>query len=172
MNASIDARSVPPRRAAIIPRATYRVQLHHAFDFDAARAQLPYLRALGISHVYCSPISAARLGSLHGYDVVDPTRINPELGGEAGFERFATAARDEGLGLVIDLVPNHMGVFGRDNPWWLDVLENGPSSEYARCFDIAWRSHDSPNPALRGKLLVPLLGDHVGAVLERGELRV
>jgi (1->4)-alpha-D-glucan 1-alpha-D-glucosylmutase len=172
MNTSVDARTAPPRRAAIIPRATYRLQLHHAFDFDAARAQLPYLRALGISHVYCSPISAARAGSLHGYDVVDPARINPELGGEAGFERFAAAARDEGLGLLIDLVPNHMGVFGRDNPWWLDVLENGPSSEYARYFDIAWRGHDSPNPALRGKLLVPLLGDPVGAVLERGELRV
>jgi (1->4)-alpha-D-glucan 1-alpha-D-glucosylmutase len=163
--------SAKPRRVgrAVIPRATYRLQLHKGFDFNAARAVLPYLQRLGVSHVYCSPISTARPGSLHGYDVVDHGRINPELGGPEGFERFAREAREHGLGLLIDIVPNHMGVFGADNPWWLDVLENGQASEYAPCFDIDWRP---PNPAMRGRVLVPLLGDHFGAILDRGELQL
>ena len=109
----------------VLPRATYRLQLHKGFGFDAARAVLPYLQRLGISHVYCSPITKARPGSLHGYDVVDPTQLNLELGGMPAFLGFARAARALGMGLLLDQVPNHMGVFGADNAWWLDVLEHG-----------------------------------------------
>ena len=154
---------------AIIPRATYRLQLHADFDFDAARAVLPYLARLGISHVYCSPISRARPGSRHGYDVSDHACINPELGGEAGFEGFSDAARALGMGLLLDQVPNHMGVFGADNAWWMDVLENGPASAFASHFDIDW---DPPNRALTGKLLVPVLGATYGDVLDGGEIRL
>ncbi|MFG5409535.1 alpha-amylase family glycosyl hydrolase [Piscinibacter sakaiensis] len=159
----------PSRRpiGARIPRATYRLQLHADFGFDAAIPVLPYLARLGVSHVYCSPILRARPGSRHGYDVVDPAEISPELGGEAGFLRFAGAARALGLGLLLDQVPNHMGVFGADNAWWMDVLENGPASPHAAWFDIDW---NPPNPALRGRLLVPVLGASYGEVLERGEI--
>jgi len=153
--------------AATIPRATYRLQLHRGFDFDAARAVLPYLARLGVSHVYCSPIATARPGSTHGYDMTDPATINPELGGRAGFERFAAAARGLGLGLLLDQVPNHMGIAGGDNAWWNDVLENGRASAFAGHFDIDWRP---PDPALAHKLLLPVLGDAYGEVLERGEL--
>ena len=156
-----------PAAMSRLPLATYRVQLHHDFGFDAARALLPYLQRLGISHVYCSPIAKARPGSLHGYDVVDPAQINPELGGREGFVAFAQAARALGLGLLIDQVPNHMGVFGADNAWWMDVLEHGPASAHADWFDIDWQP---PNPALDGKLLLPLLGAAYGEVLERGEI--
>jgi (1->4)-alpha-D-glucan 1-alpha-D-glucosylmutase len=154
---------------ARVPRATYRLQLHHGFTFDAAARVLPYLARLGVSHVYCSPITRARAGSLHGYDVVAHDEINPELGGRAGFDRFAAALRTHGLGLLVDLVPNHMGVFGADNEWWSDVLENGPASLYAQHFDIDWHPLDR---ALDGKVLLPVLGDHYGHVLDRGELRV
>ena len=154
---------------AVVPRATYRLQLHRDFDFDAACAVLPYLQQLGISHVYCSPIAQARPGSRHGYDVVDPSRINDELGGTEGFLRFARAARALGLGLLLDQVPNHMGVFGADNAWWLDVLEHGPASAFAAYFDIDWQP---PNPALAGRLLVPVLGQSYGEALERGEIRL
>jgi (1->4)-alpha-D-glucan 1-alpha-D-glucosylmutase len=162
----------PPEAAtagAVIPRATYRLQLHRDFGFDAARLVLPYLQRLGISHVYCSPVTTARPGSTHGYDVTDPTRINPELGGREGFERFAAAARALGLGLLLDQVPNHMGIAGGENAWWNDVLENGPASAFASYFDIDWHP---PNPSLAGKLLLPVLGDAYGATLERGELQL
>ena len=154
---------------AVIPRATYRLQLHRGFDFEAARAVLPYLHRLGISHVYCSPITRARSGSLHGYDVVDHACISPELGGREGFERFAAAAKALGMGLLLDQVPNHMGVFGADNIWWMDVLENGAASEYAAYFDIDWRS---PNTALQRKLLVPVLGEAYGHVLDGGDIQL
>lgn len=157
------------RAQAVIPRATYRLQLHKGFDFDAARSVLPYLERLGISHVYCSPITRARPGSRHGYDVVDHGQINPELGGEEGFLRFAAAVRARGMGLLLDQVPNHMGVFGADNAWWMDVLEHGPASERAAAFDIDW---NPPNPALAGKLLVPVLGAPYGDVLDAGEIRL
>jgi (1->4)-alpha-D-glucan 1-alpha-D-glucosylmutase len=157
------------RAQAVIPRATYRLQLHKGFGFDAARSVLPYLERLGISHVYCSPITRARPGSLHGYDVIDHAQINPELGGEDGFLRFASAARARGMGLLLDQVPNHMGVFGEDNAWWMDVLAHGPASEHARAFDIDWQP---PNPALAGKLLVPVLGAPYGEVLDAGEIRL
>jgi len=154
---------------AVIPRATYRLQFHAGFGFDDAIAVLPYLQRLGISHVYCSPVLRARAGSTHGYDVVAHDQINPELGGPEGFERFCQALKSHGMGQLLDLVPNHMGVLGADNAWWMDVLEHGQASAYARHFDIDWHSI---NTELQGKVLVPVLGDHYGAVLDRGELRL
>jgi len=158
-----DSAPSPP----VVPRATYRLQLHKDFGFDAARAVLPYLQRLGISHVYCSPITRARPGSLHGYDVVDHAQVNPELGGMEGFLGFTRTARALGMGLLLDHVPNHMGVFGADNAWWMDVLEHGPASEFAGHFDIDWQP---PNPALADKLLVPVLGQAYGEVLDRSEI--
>ncbi|WP_162241808.1 malto-oligosyltrehalose synthase [Pseudorhodoferax sp. Leaf267] len=154
---------------AIIPRATYRLQLHEEFDLAAAQAILPYLRDLGVSHVYCSPITRARPGSRHGYDVADPREVNPELGGREAFDRFAQAARALGLGLLLDIVPNHMGVIGADNPWWFDVLEHGQASAYAGFFDIDWTPFDAD---LAGKLFLPVLGEPYGEVLEQGQLQV
>ncbi|MEG8054584.1 alpha-amylase family glycosyl hydrolase [Sphingomonas aerolata] len=113
------------------PRATYRMQFHKDFTFADAEAQVPYLAALGISHLYASPIATARSGSTHGYDVVDPTRINPELGGEARFRRLVDRLKAHGMGMIVDIVPNHMGVAGGENGWWNDVLANGASSHYA-----------------------------------------
>ncbi len=159
----------PPRAQALIPRATYRLQLHKDFNFDHAIAVLPYLQRLGVSHVYCSPLMRARPGSTHGYDVVAHDEFNPELGGKEGFERFAAAARERGLGLILDIVPNHMGVMGGHNAWWADVLEHGEASAYARYFDIDWQPVD---PALHGKVLLPVLGQHYGRVLEAGELEL
>ena len=153
----------------VIPRATYRVQLHRDFGFADAAALVPYWAALGISHLYCSPILGARPGSQHGYDVVDHGRLNPELGTCADFDRLVDLLHAHGMGLVVDIVPNHMGVLGGDNAWWLDVLENGASSAYAGYFDIDWQAAD---PVLRGKVLLPVLGDQFGVVLERGELRL
>jgi (1->4)-alpha-D-glucan 1-alpha-D-glucosylmutase len=155
------------RPALAIPRATYRLQLNSAFGFRAAADIVPYLARLGISHCYSSPFLKARPGSTHGYDVVDHNAFNPELGTDEDFQRFIAALRAQGMGLLIDVVPNHMGVMGADNAWWLDVLENGPASVYAPFFDVDW----APAKAeLRGKLLLPLLGGAYGTVLERGEL--
>ncbi len=156
VDARCAARDLP---AAVAPRLHVRR--------CGARAAVP--GAAGRSHVYCSPITRARAGSLHGYDVVAHDEINPELGGREGFDRFAAALRAHGLGLLLDLVPNHMGVFGADNAWWSDVLENGPASLYAQHFDIDWHPLDR---ALDGKVLLPVLGDHYGHVLDRGELRL
>ncbi len=144
----------------MIPRATYRLQLTRDFPFEAARAVVPYLARLGVSHVYASPITMARAGSTHGYDVVDPTRINPELGGEEGFRALVQTLRAHDMGIIIDIVPNHMGVAGGENGWWNDVLRNGPESPYARFFDIDWRS----------PLVLPILGDSLTAVIARGDL--
>ncbi|HZV93451.1 MAG TPA: malto-oligosyltrehalose synthase, partial [Caldimonas sp.] len=159
-----DGITVAPR----IPRATYRLHLHGGFDFDAAARVLPYLVRLGVSHVYCSPISRAAPGSLHGYDVVAHDEINPELGGAAGLARFVAALREHGLGLLLDLVPNHMGT-GAENAWWADVLENGEASLLAHYFDIDWHPLDAD---LDGKVLLPVLGDAYGDVLDRGELGI
>ncbi|HEX7951564.1 MAG TPA: malto-oligosyltrehalose synthase, partial [Burkholderiales bacterium] len=156
-----------PATEARVPRATYRLQFNREFTFDDAVKILPYLARLGISHVYCSPILRARPGSGHGYDIVAHDEINPELGGDAGFERFRAALREQGMGLLLDMVPNHMGVLGADNAWWMDVLENGPASAYARYFDIDWHPL---NAELEGKVLVPALGDHYGNILTGGEL--
>jgi len=152
---------------ARIPRATYRLQFHKNFGFDDAVRILPYLVRLGVSHVYCSPIQRARAESMHGYDVVAHNEVNPELGGRLGFERFATALRECGMGMLLDMVPNHMGVTGGDNVWWMDVLENGTASLYAQHFDIDWQPL---NPELTGKVLLPVLGDHYGDVLMSGHI--
>ncbi len=157
------------RREAIIPRATYRVQLHGGLRFSDAQALVPYLSALGISHLYCSPFLRARAGSRHGYDVVDHGQLNPEIGTRADLDALVVCLRQHGMGLLADLVPNHMGVLGGDNAWWLDVLENGQASAFANHFDIDWHSAD---PALAGRVLLPLLGDQYGVVLERGELQL
>ena len=156
-----------PAAEARVPRATYRLQFNKDFTFDDATKILPYLARLGVSHVYSSPILRARPGSMHGYDIVAHDEINPELGGAEGFERFGAALREHGLGLLLDMVPNHMGVLGADNAWWMDVLENGPASAYAQYFDIEWHP---VNAELEGKVLVPALGDHYGNVLASGEL--
>lgn len=152
-----------------IPRATYRLQLTAEFDFDAAAAIAPYLRKLGISHVYASPFLKSRHGSTHGYDVIDHNVINPELGGGQGFERFSAALKREDLGLILDFVPNHMGVHYADNPWWLDVLEWGRSSPFAASFDIDWNL--LPFRA-RGGLLLPILGTSYGQALEQGDIQL
>ncbi|MDQ0036228.1 (1-_4)-alpha-D-glucan 1-alpha-D-glucosylmutase [Variovorax boronicumulans] len=150
-----------------VPRATYRLQFHKDFGFDDAIRVLPYLAKLGVSHVYCSPIQRARPGSMHGYDVVAHAEVNPELGGEEGFARFVAALKANGLGQLLDMVPNHMGVFGADNAWWMDVLENGPASLFAQHFDIDWHPL---NVELTGKVLLPVLGVHYGEALDNGEL--
>ncbi len=154
--------------APTVPRATYRLQFGAGFTFDQAAALAPYLEALGISHVYASPFLKARAGSSHGYDITDHALINPEIGDTAALNRMAAALQERGIGLILDFVPNHMGVGGNDNPWWLDVLEWGPASPFAPFFDIDWEPLE---PALHGKVLLPFLGDHYGAVLERGELQ-
>jgi len=152
----------------VIPRATYRLQFHAGFRFEHARAILPYLQRLGISHVYASPLLRARPGSTHGYDVVACDEINPELGGRPGFDALCDDLRARGMGLLLDIVPNHMGV-GPDNAWWMDVLAHGPASAHARWFDIDWHPGD---PALEGRVLLPVLGRHFGEALEAGELHV
>jgi (1->4)-alpha-D-glucan 1-alpha-D-glucosylmutase len=154
---------------AIIPRATYRLQLNKTFTLRDATALVPYFAALGISHIYCSPYFRARPGSMHGYDVVDHNSLNPEIGTSEDLDAFVAALRAHGMGHILDIVPNHVGVMGADNAWWMDVLENGPASQYAQVFDIDWQP---ANPALVGKLLVPVLGDPYGRVLERGELEL
>ena len=162
-------RSSVSSREAHIPRATYRIQLNSGFTFKDATAIIPYLARLGISHVYCSPYFRARAGSTHGYDVVDHNSFNPEIGDREDFERFVNELRAHDMGHVLDIVPNHVGIMGSDNAWWMDVLENGQASLYADFFDIDW----SPaNPALADKVLVPVLGDAYGVVLERGELEL
>ena len=155
------------QRQAIIPRATYRLQFNRDFTLAQAAELVPYLAELGISHCYASPYLKARPGSGHGYDIVDHNALNPEIGSIEDFERFVAALRAHGMGQLLDMVPNHMGVMGADNGWWLDVLENGQASAYASYFDIDW---EPLNTELRGKVLLPLLGDHYGTVLSRGEL--
>ncbi len=152
-----------------VPGATYRFQFRREFTLRDALGLVPYLDALGVTHAYASPILKARPGSPHGYDVVDPGKINPELGTEDDLRALAGALRARGMGLILDTVPNHMCI-GADNPWWADVLEHGPSSPFADYFDISWQ--DSPRPGMNGRLLLPVLGDQYGAVLEGGQFRV
>ncbi|MEY6432199.1 malto-oligosyltrehalose synthase [Thioalkalicoccus limnaeus] len=151
------------------PIATYRLQLDRGCTLDDAVGLVPYLAALGISHVYLSPFLQAVPGSPHGYDVVDPCRVNRELGGEGARQRLCAALARAGMGQVLDIVPNHMAIAGADNPWWWDVLENGPSSRYAPWFDVDWESSEERWP---NKVLLPVLGDHYGRVLEAGELQI
>jgi (1->4)-alpha-D-glucan 1-alpha-D-glucosylmutase len=146
----------------MIPRATYRLQFHAGFTFADAEALVPYLSELGISHVYASPITTAATGSTHGYDVIDPTRINAELGGEAGLLSLTATMQGHGMGLIIDIVPNHMGVAGDENAWWMDVLENGPNSEFAPVFDIDWRE----------PVALPVLGTPLSQAIADGAIRL
>jgi len=152
-----------------IPRATYRFQFNKQFTFRDAEALVPYLEELGIRDAYASPVQTPRPGSLHGYDICDHGRIHPEAGGEKAFDAFAAALRQRSMGLVLDVVPNHMGINHADNGWWMDVLENGPSSIHARCFDISWHP---VNPDLENRILIPLLEDQHGRVLENGNIQL
>ena len=151
-----------------IPLSTYRLQLHAGFTFDDAAQVADYLKALGISHVYCSPYLQAIAGSTHGYDVVDPERPNEELGGEDGHSRFCQRLKELGLGQVLDIVPNHMAL-GQQNRYWWDVIENGPSSRYATWFDIDWQSAEVK---LQNKVLIPVLGDQYGRELSAGRIKL
>lgn len=148
-------------------RATLRIQFHQGFTLDDAVPLVPYFCGLGISHLYASPLLSARAGSMHGYDVVDPSRVNPELGGEPALRRLASALRAQNMGLILDIVSNHMAVGGADNPWWLDLLEWGRLSPYGEFFDIQWHS---PDPLLEGQLLLPFLGSDYGSALQDGTL--
>ena len=149
------------------PRPTYRIQFNAHFTFADATAVVPYLAALGIGDLYASPYLQARPGSLHGYDIVDHGSLNREIGTEEELAELSAALAEHGMGQVLDIVPNHMGIAGGGNHWWSDILEHGPSSPYATYFDIEWHPR---KPELQGKVLLPLLGDQFGKVLERGEL--
>jgi (1->4)-alpha-D-glucan 1-alpha-D-glucosylmutase len=152
-----------------IPVSTYRIQLSPLFPMSAAARVCGYISRLGVTDLYCSPVLTASPGSSHGYDTCDHSRINPELGGAEAFEELAAGVRGCELGLILDFVPNHMGAHPMANRWWRDVLENGPSSPFARYFDIDW------NPVkdeLRGKLLLPILGDQYGVALDGGKLQL
>ena len=152
----------------ITPASTYRIQLHKDFTFDHATAIVPYLKSLGVSHVYCSPYLQAAPGSMHGYDVVDHRTVNTELGGEEAHARFCQKLGEVGLGQILDIVPNHMSLAEQNRYWW-DVLENGASSRYASFFDIDWNSGED---RLRGKVLVPILGGQYGTILAEGGIRI
>ena len=161
-------REAVARRCA--PEGTYRLQFQAGFTFRDAAHIVPYLRDLGISHVYASPYLKARPGSTHGYDVLDHQRLNPEIGSDDDYAAFSDALRQHDLGQILDVVPNHMGIVGNENIWWNDVLENGPSSPYANYFDIAWQA--SPRPSLQNRVLLPLLGEPYGQVLEAQQIRL
>ena len=149
--------------------ATYRLQMCCGFTLDDAAAIAEYLAQLGISHLYSSPLLQAGKGSTHGYDVLDHSRINRELGGEAAFQRLREVLRAQNLGMLLDIVPNHMAIGGRDNRWWWDVLENGQSSRYAQYFDVEWFP---PESKLHHKVMVPVLADHYGRILDAGDIRL
>ncbi len=158
-----------PQTESRIPRATYRIQLNAGFTFRDATSIVPYLASLGVSHVYCSPYFRARTGSMHGYDVVDHNSFNPEIGNREDFEQFVATLRAHQMGHVLDIVPNHVGIMGSDNAWWMDVLENGEASINAEYFDIDWTP---ANPVLAHKVLVPVLGDTYAVALESGEIEL
>lgn len=160
------ARRTDPVR---VPAATYRLQFNRQFTFGDATALVSYLDALGITDCYASPLLAARPGSLHGYDVTDHSRLNPEVGTEEEFRAFTAELRRRNMGLVLDVVPNHMCIAHPSNTWWWDVLENGPSSPYAKYFDIEWRP---PKEELADRVLLPILGDQFGRVLENGQIQL
>jgi (1->4)-alpha-D-glucan 1-alpha-D-glucosylmutase len=145
----------------MIPRATYRLQFREGMTFDAAARLVPYLAGLGISHLYASPIFSAASDSAHGYDVVDHGCLDPELGGEAGFARLDAILKHHGMGLILDIVPNHMAA-SIENPWWVDVLKWGSASRFARHFDIDWSA---------SKLLLPVLGEPYGEALEKEQIQ-
>ena len=150
------------------PAATYRFQFHHNFRFVAAQNLVPYLSALGVSDIYASPFFRARRRSLHGYSVTNPLVINPELGSKDSFRALARTLKSRGMGLLLDIVPNHMAL-SHDNPWWLDLLENGPASPFAVFFDVDWCP---PNRLLEGRVLQPILGAPYDQVLENQEIKL
>lgn len=152
-----------------IPTATYRLQFNLHFTFQQARELVPYLHELGISHVYSSPLFKATPGSMHGYDINDHNELNPEIGTREDFDAFVAALHAHGMGLIMDFVPNHMGIASQRNRWWVDVLENGQSSVYAPLFDIEWHPLKQD---LENRVLLPILGDQYGRVLERGEFKL
>jgi len=152
-----------------IPLSTYRLQFNRDFTFAKATELIPYLAKLGITHCYASPYLRARPGSTHGYDIIDHNTINPEIGTREEYDRFVEVLHEHGMGQILDLVPNHMGVMGSDNAWWLDVLENGQASKYADYFDIDW---EPLKDELHGKVLIPVLDDQYGIVLDRGDLKL
>jgi (1->4)-alpha-D-glucan 1-alpha-D-glucosylmutase len=151
------------------PLATYRLQFHAGFRFEDAQHLVGYLHTLGISHLYSSPVLQARAGSLHGYDITDHNRLNPEIGSDEDLQALARELAGYGMGQVLDFVPNHMGIGSGANPWWQDVLANGRASEFADFFDLDW---EPLKPELRDKLLLPILGDQYGAELEAGHIRL
>src|SRR5687767_11640418 len=152
-----------------VPDATYRMQFNSQFTFEQGAELVDYLWELGISDCYASPVLAARAGSMHGYDIIDHSRLNPELGGRAKFTAFAQALKKRGMGLILDVVPNHMCIAGGGNRWWEDILEEGPGSPYAGYLDIDWRP---PSVHLHDKVLLPTLGDQYGTMLENQGLRL
>ena len=156
-------------RPLLIPLSTYRLQFNRNFTFRHAAELVPYLAELGISHCYASPYLRARPGSMHGYDIVDHHQLNPEIGTVEEYDKFVAALHQHGMGQILDIVPNHMGIMGSDNAWWLDVLENGEASAHAEFFDIDWYPLKDE---LQGKVLVPVLGDQYGTILDRAELRL
>jgi (1->4)-alpha-D-glucan 1-alpha-D-glucosylmutase len=151
-----------------IPTATYRIQFNKEFTFADAVEIVPYLAELGVSHIYSSPFFRARPGSMHGYDIIDHSAFNPEIGNADEFNELVAKLREHGMGLIVDFVPNHMGI-GSDNPWWMDVLENGPASAYAHYFDIDWAP---VKRELFGKVLLPVLGESYGNILASGQLKL
>ena len=158
-----------PTPHTAFPLATYRLQMHRGFTFADATRTVPYLQGLGITDCYLSPISKAAPGSDHGYDVIDPVVLNPELGNEQEFVEFVRTVRAHGMGLVLDVVPNHVGIGKTLNRWWRDVLENGPGSRYATAFDIDWHPIKRE---LENKVLLPILADQYGAILESQEMEL
>ena len=152
-----------------IPISTYRLQFNYRFTFTDARTIIPYLHELGITDIYASPCFKARKGSLHGYEIVDPNSLNPELGTEEEYDEFVKELRRHGMGQILDIVPNHMCIECNDNVWWTDVLENGISSPYANFFDIDWRPGKKE---FENKVLIPVLGDQYGNILENQELQL
>ncbi len=152
------------------PEATYRLQFHAGFTFRQAGDIVAYLRELGVTHCYASPYLKARPGSTHGYDIIDHRHLNPEIGSGDDFAAWVEALRSAGLGQILDMVPNHMGVVGNENPWWNDVLENGPASPHALNFDIAWQAPIRPEQ--KNRVLLPVLGDSYGKALESGQIQL
>src|SRR5712692_11618536 len=152
-----------------IPSCTYRLQFNRQFTFLQARELVPYLHGLGVSDAYSSPYFQARAESLHGYEISDHNKLNAAIGSREEYDGWIAELDAHGMGQLLDFVPNHMGIAEPLNQWWMDVLENGPSSMYAPYFDIDWHPLKSD---LRGKVLLPILSDQYGRVLERGELQV
>src|SRR5574337_1187256 len=153
----------------LIPVSTYRLQFNYRFRFSGAKKIINYLHDLGISDIYSSPYFKAQEKSLHGYDIVDPNTLNPELGTEDDYNELINEIRKFGMGQILDIVPNHMCIASKENLWWMDVLENGPSSPYANFFDIDW---DPVKIELKNKVLLPILGAQYGIILEKQELQL